>query len=67
MPEKIRKEAPTEMILNYLEKHVEIVRKEAEKILNVGERRARVILSEMVKNETLEKRGKSSNTYYVLK
>jgi ATP-dependent DNA helicase RecG len=66
VPEKIGKEEQKKLVLKFLETNEKIIRKDVEKILSVGVRRARFILAEMVKEVILIKCGKSSNTYYIL-
>src|SRR6056297_1177436 len=54
-------------ILNFLSQHEKITRKDVEELIAVKDRRAREILSEMVKNGVLKKEGKSRNIYYTKK
>jgi len=64
-----------EKILNYQEKIIVEYLKEnqkidiytAQKLLNVKERRARKILSNLVKMNILEEVGKTKGTFYILK
>ena len=64
-----------EKILNYQEKIIVEYLKEnqkidiytAQKLLNVKERRAREILSNLVKKNILEKVGKTKGSFYILK
>ena len=51
-------------ILNFLSQHEKITRKDVEELIAVKDRRAREILSEMVKNGVLKKEGKTRNIYY---
>jgi len=47
-----------------LSQHEKITRKDVEELIAVKDRRAREILSEMVKNGVLKKEGKTRNIYY---
>ena len=54
-------------ILNFILENKKIDIEQAQKILNIKERRARDILSNMVKKEILKKIGKTKGSYYILK
>ena len=54
-------------LLLYVEKNGKITSREAEKLLEVKQRRARKILSEMADAGLLEKRGNYKTTVYVKK
>lgn len=50
-----------------VEKNGKITTKEVEQLLQVKERRARVILSDMVKSNILAKKGSYKTTVYIAK
>ncbi|MEA1884265.1 MAG: ATP-binding protein, partial [Thermotogota bacterium] len=66
-PEKDGVAANEKAILDFLARHEKITRKDVEELISVKDRRAREILSEMVKNGVLKKEGKSRNIYYTKK
>ena len=53
-------------ILEYLQNHKQIVSEEVEQLLDIKERRAREILSNMAKRGLLQKIGKTKGSYYIL-
>lgn len=59
--------AQQKMIFQFIEKNKWITSHQAEILLNVKQRRARIILGEMVELGMLERRGSYRNTRYVLK
>ena len=67
VPEKVGIAANENAILNFLSQHEKITRKDVEELISVKDRRAREILSEMVKMGVLKKQGKSRNIYYTKK
>jgi len=56
-----------EKIVNFLIENKKINVNQVEKLLNLKERRAREILSNMVKKGILEKIGKTKGSYYIMK
>ena len=57
-----------EKILDYIQSNQNrITTKEAESLLDLGERRSREIVSEMVDKGILERVGRTTNTHYRLK
>ena len=66
-PGKIALTANEQAILDFLTRKEKITRKDVEELLTIKDRRAREILSEMVKNGVLAKFGKSRNIYYMKK
>jgi len=66
-PVKKEVAANEKAILDFLTKYEKITRKDVEELLTIKDRRAREILSEMVKNGVLAKFGKSRNIYYMKK
>lgn len=56
-----------EKIVKYLEQYGKIKRETVDSLFNVSSARSKVILSEMIKENTIKKEGNGKNTYYVLK
>ena len=54
-------------ILNFIKESGQITSHQAEALLKVKQRRARIILGEMVEMEILERQGSYKSTVYVLK
>jgi predicted HTH transcriptional regulator len=54
-------------IIKYINENNSISTKIVTEILNIKERRARIILSNLVKNNILIRKGKGRNTHYILK
>ncbi|MBN2280488.1 MAG: putative DNA binding domain-containing protein [Candidatus Marinimicrobia bacterium] len=54
------------IILKYLLKNNSIKSKDVEKLFNIKDSRARLILKQMVDKDYIEKQGKGRNTYYIL-
>ena len=55
------------IILNFIKENGQITSHQAEELLKVKQRRARIILGEMVEMEILERQGSYKSTVYVLK
>ena len=55
------------IILNFIKESGQITSHQAEALLKVKQRRARIILGEMVEMEILERQGSYKSTVYVLK
>ena len=55
------------IILNFIKENGQITSHQAEALLKVKQRRARIILGEMVEMEILERQGSYKSTVYVLK
>ena len=59
--------AQQKIIFQFVEEKGQITSHQAESLLNVKQRRARIILSEMVDLGVLERQGSYRSTVYVLK
>lgn len=56
-----------EIILNYLKESKQITREIIEKILSISQTRAKEIISEMIDENLIERKGSGRSTYYTLK
>lgn len=56
-----------EIIIKYIKENNKITRLEVERILNIGNTRAKQIINKLLQDDTLIKKGNGKNTYYVLK
>lgn len=56
-----------EKIIKYLEQYNKIKRETVDMLFNISSARSKVILSEMIKENLIQKNGTGKNTYYVLK
>ena len=56
-----------EKIIEYLKEYKKIKRETVDKLFNVSNARSKVILSEMIKENIIEKVGSGRNVYYILK
>lgn len=57
-----------QLIVEFLKEHDEIIRnKDAKDVLKVEERRARIILNNLVEKQVIDKKGKGPSTFYQLK
>lgn len=64
--EPIKKLSQEENIIRYLEENEKITRQEIEVLLNIAKSRSKELIQQMVKNETLLKKGTGKNIYYIL-
>ena len=55
------------LVLDYLKSEGKITSRELESKLSVKDRRSRELLNDMVSKNIIEKKGKSKNTFYILK
>ena len=56
-----------EIITKYVKEKTKITRSEVEKLLDIGNTRAKQIINKLLEDHILIKRGTGKNTYYVLK
>lgn len=56
-----------EKIIKYLEQYGKIKRETVDLLFNISSARSKIILSEMIKENIINKEGSGKNTYYVLK
>lgn len=56
-----------DLIVKYIKENTKITRLDVEKLLNIGTTRSKQIINNLIKNNTIIKKGVGKNTYYVLK